>query len=68
MTEKIYAPQVDNFISRLGDRNRGGFNNNCTFTEESYKLIDRFLTCSKEYHLFPKTDAVNYGSVLTEVP
>ncbi len=38
MTEKIYAPQVDNFISWLGDRNRGGFNNNCTFTEESYKL------------------------------
>lgn len=47
MTEKIYAPQVDNFISRLGDRNRGGFNNNCTFTEESYKLIDRFFDLLK---------------------
>ena len=47
MTEKIYAPQVDNFISRLGNRNRGGFNNNCTFTEESYKLIDRFFDLLK---------------------
>ena len=43
MNEKLYAPQIDNFIDWLGDRNRGGFNDNCTFTEMSYKLIDKFF-------------------------
>lgn len=47
MNEKLYAPQIDNFIDWLSDRNRGGFNDNCTFTEMSYKLIDKFFDLLK---------------------
>lgn len=48
MSEKIYAPQIDNYISWLGDKNRGGFSDNCTFTEDSYKLIDKFFDLLKK--------------------
>lgn len=47
MNEKLYAPQIDNFIDWLGDINRGRFNDNCTFTEMSYKLIDKFFDLLK---------------------
>ena len=47
MNEKLYAPQIDNFIDWLGDKNRGGFNDNYTFTEMSYKLIDKFFDLLK---------------------
>ena len=48
MIEKIFAPQVDNFVFSLGHTNRGGFSDNCTFTENSYKLIDKFFDLIKK--------------------
>lgn len=48
MIEKIYAPQVDHFVDWLAYKNHGGFSDNCTFTEESYKLIDKFYGLLKK--------------------
>lgn len=67
MIKKIYAPQVDRFVDWLGYVNRGGFNDNCTFTKTSYGLIDKFFELLKKYHPFQKTDVANYGFALTEV-
>jgi len=48
MIKKIYAPQVDRFVDWLGYVNRGGFNDNCTFTKSSYELIDKFFKLLKK--------------------
>ena len=48
MIKKIYAPQVDRFVDWLGYVNRGGFNDNCTFTKTSYELIDKFFDLLKK--------------------
>ena len=48
MIKKIYAPQVDRFVDWLGYVNRGGFNDNCTFTKTSYELIDKFFELLKK--------------------
>ena len=53
MIKKIYAPQVDRFVDWLGYVNRGGFNDNCTFTKTSYELIDNFFELLKKISFNP---------------
>ena len=48
MSEKLYAPQVDYYVSWMGHQDYGFSNNRTTYDAKSYENIDKFFELLKQ--------------------
>lgn len=62
MSGKLKAPRVKHYICILKDRDYRAYNNNTSYDDRTYELLDEIFALINACHLYRKTERGSCGS------